>query len=90
MLQGRSRYAVMTGIFLLAMLGVRQIVTAVVDLGFWPWVALMGLILWGGIWLENRQRAIDERPAYSFAEARELLIPLGALAAVLAVAFASR
>lgn len=83
----RLLYAALTGIFLLVMLGMRQVVHAAVAAGPLPWLALMGGIFWLGIYLENRGRAADGRPPYSLAEARELILPLCAGAAVLAVSF---
>ena len=82
----RMRYAALTGVFILCMLGFRQIAGFVVAAGFLPWLALMGLIFWGAVALENRQRRLDGRPPYSLTEARELALPLGALAVVLLLA----
>jgi hypothetical protein len=83
----RLRLAAMTGLFLLAMLGLRQVAHASVAAGPFAWLALMGAIFAVGITLENRRRVAEGRPFYSAAEARELAVPLGALGAVLALAY---
>jgi hypothetical protein len=87
MTDSRFRYAAMIGIFLLAMLGVRQVAHLAVAGGPLPWLALMGGIFALGIFLENRRRTTEDRPRYSAAEARELALPLSALAVVLALAY---
>ena len=83
----RLRLAIMLGLFVLAMLGLRQVAHAAVAAGPIPWLIAMGGIFAIGIALENHKRAADGRPSYSLAEARELVLPLGALAAVLALAY---
>lgn len=83
----RLRYAAMFGLFVLAMLALRQLAHAAVIIGPLAWLALMGAIFWVGVSLENRKRAAEGSPPYSAAEARELVIPLGALAAVIGLAY---
>lgn len=86
----RMRYAALTAVFLIVMLGFRQIAHAVVEAGFIPWLALMGGIFAFGIWIENRSRRADGRAPYSLAEAREIVLPLACLAGVLTVAYCWR
>jgi hypothetical protein len=79
------------GLFVLTMLGLRYGARLVVAGGPTPWLIAMGMIIWAGVWLENRQRAEDGRSAYSMSEARaDLLWPLIALAGILAVAWLLR
>lgn len=73
------------------MLGVREIAHAVVDAGAVTWLAVMAGIFWAGITIENRDRAVDGRPPYSWADARQDLAgPIGVLGAVLLVAWCVR
>jgi len=77
-------------VFFIAMTGAHWLVKAVVDMGFVPWLALMAAIFWLGIKIENDDRKADGRPPYAWSEARELVMPLGWLAAILLIAYALR
>ena len=56
-------------IFLAVMLGLREVIKAVVDLGFSPWLMMMVGIFWMGITIENGDRRRDGRAPYSAYEA---------------------
>jgi hypothetical protein len=77
---------VLAGIFLAVMAGVRLGVHAAVDAGPIPWLLMMGGIFAAALAIENAGRRAEQRPLYSWSEARELIMPLGCLAAILVVA----
>lgn len=84
------RVAVAIVFFAVMAIVVRPFIHFVVDLGFIPWLAMMAGIFWWGISIENRDRARDGRPSYSWGEARELVMPLGILGAIIAATFLLR
>lgn len=75
-------------IFALIMCGLRYFATAVVDMGLVAWLGTLAAIMWVGVVIENREREIAGTPPYSFAEARELIIPLCVGAGLFALIFA--
>jgi hypothetical protein len=64
-----ARVAVAIVFIAIMALIVRPFVHFVVDLGFIPWLLMMGGIFWIGVKIENRDRAIDGSPPYSAYEA---------------------
>lgn len=77
-------------IFFALMYGVRKAAPAIVDLGVLPWFIALGAIFWLGIKIENRIRHARGDEPYSISESRELIIPLGAFCAIMAVAYLVR
>jgi hypothetical protein len=77
-------------IFFSLMFTWKRTVHEVVDLGFIPWLFLMAGVFWIAIKIENSDRKASGRPSYSWNEARELVAPLSALAAIIAVAYCYR
>jgi hypothetical protein len=61
-------------------------VHATVDLGFIPWLFLIGGVFWVAIGIENRDRRRDGKPLYSWREAGELFAPLS-VAAIIVLAY---
>lgn len=57
-----------------------------VEAGFLAWLALMAGIFWLAFAIENKDRAAEERPRYSWRDARELIpIGIGAIGLILAM-----
>jgi hypothetical protein len=75
-----------TALFTLVMLGVRTVVHAAVDSGPLAWLALMTVIFWSAIKLENAGRRSKGRPLYSWDESRELITPLTCFVCILIIA----
>jgi hypothetical protein len=78
---------VLAGIFLAVMAGARVVVHAAVDAGPVAWLIMMGSIFAAALAIENAGRKAEQPPPYSWDEARELIMPLGCLAAILLTAW---
>jgi hypothetical protein len=61
-----TRVAVAIVFIAIMALVVKPFVHAVVDLGFIPWLFMMGGLFWIAIKIENRDRMAAERPSYSW------------------------
>jgi hypothetical protein len=70
-------------LFTALMYGVNKLAHIVVDLGAVAWLVSMAALFWMGIAIENADRKLDGRALYSLRESRELLMPLGVLAALI-------
>jgi hypothetical protein len=81
---------VLAAVFLAVMAGMRVVVHAAVAAGPVPWIIMMGLIFAAALAIENAGRRAEKRPPYSWREAKELLVPLGCLAAILFTAWMLR
>lgn len=79
---------ILAGIFFAVMFGVKQVAHIAVDAGPLAWLALMGIIFWVGISIENSDRRKAGTPSYSWTDARkDMLGPFSVVAGVMAVLY---